>query len=68
MKSKEKYGIWQGIQLPTRCNFKLVPWTLNKRDIQTVPAFLREGGDGLLSLEHHHFPQTSTVVPFEGKV
>ncbi len=43
-------------------------WTLNKRDIQTVPAFLREGGDGLLSLEHHHFPQTSTVVPFEGNV
>ncbi|MBB6021058.1 hypothetical protein HNR77_002139 [Paenibacillus sp. JGP012] len=22
----------------------------------------------MLSLEHHHFPQTSTVVPFEGNV
>ncbi|WP_427181830.1 hypothetical protein [Paenibacillus sp. TC-CSREp1] len=41
---------------------------MKKRDIQTVPAFLREGGDGLLSLEHHHFPQTSTIVPFEGNV
>ncbi|WP_272039870.1 hypothetical protein [Paenibacillus sp. JJ-100] len=46
---------------------KLAPWTLNKRDIHTVPAFLWEGGDGLLSLGAPLL-QKSTVVPFEGKV
>ncbi|WP_205127941.1 hypothetical protein [Paenibacillus amylolyticus] len=40
---------------------------MNKRDIQTVPAFLWEGGDGLLSLKPN-LPQTSTVVPFESNV
>ena len=43
------------------------PWTLNKRDIQTVPAFLWEGGDGLLLLEPHML-QTSTFEPFESNV
>ncbi|MCM3136367.1 hypothetical protein M3629_26700 [Paenibacillus polysaccharolyticus] len=40
---------------------------MNKRDIQTVPSFLWEGGDGLLSLLAPELPQTSTFVPFEGK-
>ncbi|MBY0203530.1 hypothetical protein H7T88_09885 [Paenibacillus cucumis Kampfer et al. 2016] len=46
----------------------VAPWTLNKRDIQTVPAFLWEGGDGLLSLLAPELPQTSTFVPFESNV